>query len=513
MTSTNSENNKRIAKNTIMLYFRMLITMGVSLYTSRIVLHTLGIEDFGIYNVVGGVVAMFSIISGSLSVAISRFITFELGKNNQEKLKNIFSVSITIQYILALIIVILTETIGVWFLNVKMNIPEIRINAANWVLQFSIFAFAVNLINVPYNATIIAHEHMKAFAYIGIIEVVLKCIIVFLLVITPYDSLIAYSFSLLLITIIIRIIYNIYCKKYFEECSYRFVMDKPLLKSMMSFSGWNFIGVSSAILREQGVNIVLNIFCGPILNAARGIAVQVNSAINGFVSNFMMALNPQITKSYATDNWDYMMMLIQQGARLSFYMLLFLSLPVIIETEYILSIWLNLVPEHACNFVRLILLFAMSEAISGTLITAMLATGKIKKYQIIVGSLQMMNLPVSYLFLKMGFFPEITMMIAIFFSQVCLVARLWLLRGMIGLSARYYLQHVYINVMIVFFLSGVLPIFIFKNMEQGLIRFLMVSLMSVLSTLFVILFVGSSKKERKFVYEKINIVKNKLYNQ
>jgi O-antigen/teichoic acid export membrane protein len=491
----------------------MLITMGVSLYTSRIVLHTLGIEDFGIYNVVGGVVAMFSIISGSLSVAISRFITFELGKNNQEKLKNIFSVSITIQYILALIIVILTETIGVWFLNVKMNIPEIRINAANWVLQFSIFAFAVNLINVPYNATIIAHEHMKAFAYIGIIEVVLKCIIVFLLVITPYDSLIAYSFSLLLITIIIRIIYNIYCKKYFEECSYRFVMDKPLLKSMMSFSGWNFIGVSSAILREQGVNIVLNIFCGPILNAARGIAVQVNSAINGFVSNFMMALNPQITKSYATDNWDYMMMLIQQGARLSFYMLLFLSLPVIIETEYILSIWLNLVPEHACNFVRLILLFAMSEAISGTLITAMLATGKIKKYQIIVGSLQMMNLPVSYLFLKMGFFPEITMMIAIFFSQVCLVARLWLLRGMIGLSARYYLQHVYINVMIVFFLSGVLPIFIFKNMEQGLIRFLMVSLMSVLSTLFVILFVGSSKKERKFVYEKINIVKNKLYNQ
>ncbi|MCL1937874.1 MAG: oligosaccharide flippase family protein [Candidatus Azobacteroides sp.] len=505
-----SENNKRIAKNTLMLYIRMLFTMGVSLYTSRVVLATLGVEDFGIYGVVGGVVAMFSIISGSLSAAISRFITFELGKKEDKKLNEIFFTSMTIQGILALIIFILAETIGVWFLNAKMNISEERMIAANWVLQISILTFIINLINIPYSAFIIAYEHMKTFAYISIIEVMLKLTIVYVLMILPFDKLILYAILLLLVTISIRIIYGIYCKKHFEECTYHFILDKPLLKQMMTFGGWNFIGASSGVLKDQGVNIVLNLFCGTAVNAARGLAVNVNSAVSGFVSSFMTALNPQITKSYAANNHQYMMQLVQQGNRFSFYLLLLFSLPILIDTEYILSVWLKLVPEHAVNFVRLILILAMSESLSGTLITAMLAHGKIRKYQIVVGGIQMMNLPISYFFLKMGGFPEGTMLIAIFISQICLFVRLLLLRSMIGISAKYYIQYVYLNVILVAILSAILPYIFVKNMDQGIIRLLSVCFVSVLSTLLVIMFIGCTKDERKFALNQtMSIINNK----
>lgn len=318
MTDT-SANNKRIAKNTLLLYFRMLFMMAVSLYTSRVVLNALGVEDFGIYNVVGGVVAMFSMLSGSLSAAITRFITYELGKGNQENLKKIFSSSVTIQIGLAILIIVVAEAIGVWFLNMKMNIPDVRITAANWVFQFSILTFAVNLISVPYNASIIAHERMSAFAYISILEAIGKLAIVFLIVISPMDKLIFYAILMCAVALIVRLAYGVYCKRHFEECTYHFIFDRDLLKHMFGFAGWNFIGATSAVLRDQGGNVVINLFCGPAANAARGIAFQVNNAISGFVTNFMTALNPQITKSYAAGDRKYMMTLIFQGARLSFY--------------------------------------------------------------------------------------------------------------------------------------------------------------------------------------------------
>ena len=387
--------------------------MAVSLYTSRVVLNALGVEDFGIYNVVGGVVAMFTVLSGSLSAAISRFITYELGKGNQENLNKIFSSAITIQLGLAGIIILLAETVGIWFLNVKMNIPEIRMEAANWVFQFSILTFAINLISVPYNASIIAHEKMSAFAYISILEAIGKLAIAYLIVVSPMDKLIFYAILMCIVALIVRFTYGNYCKRHFSECTYHFIWDKQLLKQMFGFAGWNFIGASSAVLRDQGGNVVINLFCGPTVNAARGIAFQVNTAVNQFVTNFMTALNPQITKSYAAGNKEYMMTLIFQGARLSFYMLLLLSLPILINTHYILGLWLKLVPDHAVLFVQLVLIFAMSESISQPLITAMLATGKIRNYQIIVGGLQMMNLPISYLLLRLGFFPEIVIIVAI----------------------------------------------------------------------------------------------------
>ena len=311
MTDT-SANNKRIAKNTLLLYFRMLFMMAVSLYTSRVVLNALGVEDFGIYNVVGGVVAMFSMLSGSLSAAITRFITYELGKGNQENLKKIFSSSVTIQIGLAILIIVVAEAIGVWFLNMKMNIPDVRITAANWVFQFSILTFAVNLISVPYNASIIAHERMSAFAYISILEAIGKLAIVFLIVISPMDKLIFYAILMCAVALIVRLAYGVYCKRHFEECTYHFIFDRDLLKHMFGFAGWNFIGATSAVLRDQGGNVVINLFCGPAANAARGIAFQVNNAISGFVTNFMTALNPQITKSYAAGDRKYMMTLIFQ---------------------------------------------------------------------------------------------------------------------------------------------------------------------------------------------------------
>lgn len=509
MTNT-AQNNKRIAKNTLLLYFRMLFMMAVSLYTSRVVLHTLGVEDFGIYNVVGGVVAMFSVISGSLSAAISRFITYELGKGDKDKLIRIFSSSVTIQLGLGLIILILAEAIGVWFLNAKMTIPTDRMYAANWVFQLSILTFIINLISVPYNAAIIAHEKMSAFAYISILEVMAKLIIVFMLLWSPFDKLIFYAVLMTSVALIIRFVYGYYCKRHFEECTYHFIFDKELLKKMFGFAGWNFIGAASAVLRDQGGNIVINLFCGPTVNAARGIAYQVNTAIHGFVSNFMMALNPQITKSYASGNKEYMMTLIYQGARLSFYILLILSLPVIINAHYILTLWLKIVPEHTTLFVQLVLIFAMSESISNPLVTAMLATGKIRNYQIVVGGLQMMNLPISYILLRYGCIPETVLIVAICISQCCLASRLYMLRGMIGLSIRKYMSKVYLNVLAVTFLSAIIPCISSYYLSETFINFILICTISVVCTFTVIYFIGCSRKERQFINEKVNKIINKI---
>lgn len=505
-----SEKNKRIAKNTLLLYVRMLFLMLVTLYTSRVILHALGVEDYGIYNVVGGVVAMFSVISGSLSAAISRFITYELGKGDKERLVKIFSTSVSIQFGLSLIVILLAETIGLWFLNVKMNIPDARMTAANWVFQFSILTFIVNLISVPYNACIIAHERMSAFAYISILEAVGKLAIAFLIVIFPIDRLIFYAILMCLVALTVRFAYGIYCKRHFEECKYHFVFDRSLLKQMSGFAGWNFIGAASAVLRDQGGNVVINLFCGPTVNAARGIAFQVNNAIQGFVTNFMTALNPQITKSYASGDRDYMMTLIFQGARLSFYMLLFLSLPVLVNTHYILVLWLKIVPEHAVLFIQLVLIFAMSESISNPLVTAMLATGNIRNYQIVVGGLQMMNLPVSYVLLRMGCIPETVMLVAICISQCCLAARLYMLRGMIGLSARKYLRKVYLNVLVVTGISLIIPAFLSTLLDETFINFILVCMVSVLCSSIVIFYVGCNRKERKFVQSKVNEIRNKF---
>ena len=504
--------NKKIAKNTLLLYARMILLMLVSLYTSRVILNGLGVADYGIYNVVGGVVTMFTMLSGSLTAAISRFLTFELGTGNKEKLKSIFSASVTIQIALSFIVLVLAETVGLWFMNEKLIISDDRLCAANWCYQFSIITFVINLISVPYNSAIIAHEKMSAFAYISILEAVGKLLIALGIVFSPIDNLIFYGLMVAVLAIIIRIIYGWYCKKNFNECKYYFVWDKKLLSQMFAFAGWNFIGSSATILRDQGGNIILNLFFGPTVNAARAIAIKVNSVLTGFVNNFMTALNPQITKSYASGDIDNMMILLIQGARLSFYMLLLLSLPVLLNTNYLLVAWLKLIPEHTVSFVQLTLILAMHECLAYPLTTAMLATGKIKKYQIVAGGLNLMNLPIAYICLCLGMIPESIVIVAIVFSVLVQIVRLGLLKSMIKLNVTEFILKVYGNITIVTVVATFIPYFVNKEMEEGFIRFSLISVLALITTLASEFFVGCNKEERKLVNGKIvSIIQNKLH--
>jgi O-antigen/teichoic acid export membrane protein len=507
---TVAENNKRIAKNTLFLYGRTLFIMLISLYTSRVVLNVLGIDDFGIYNVVGGFVAMFALINGSLTTVTQRFLNFELGKKNNERLKQIFSISISIHFFLAIIILLLGETLGWWFLNTQMNIASERIVAANWVYQCSLITFLFNLISIPYNAAIIAHEKMNVFAYISILDASLKLGFVFLLQWVLFDKLITYAILMLLVAIIIRLIYSKYSSKHFQECSFVFCKDKALYMEMTSFAGWTFIGNSSIILKRQGINILLNIFCGVAVNAARGIAVQIESAVKSFVSNFMVAMNPQITKLYSSGNTKYMINLVQQGAKLSFYMLFLLSLPILIETEAVLRIVYKIVPEYTVVFLRLSLIYELQQILSTPLATCVQATGKVRNYQLIVGGIQALNFPLSWLFLYLGFEPQITYIVAIFLGCFCFVARLLISHKLIGLSVWHFTKHVLINAIIVASLSVVLPYLLYLNMDKSIVRLLLVSFVSVFSTLSVVLFVGCSKEERRFVYSKLESVKKRL---
>ena len=492
-------NNKRIAKNTLLLYFRMLLLMAVSLYTSRVVLNALGIEDFGIYNVVGGVVTIFAVISGSLSAAISRFITFELGKGDSNNLRKTFSAAVTIQLFLSLVIVILIESIGVWFLNAKMTIPTDRIAAANWVLQFSIVTFVINLISVPYNATIIAHERMSAFAYISIFEAIGKLTIAFLIIMSPIDRLVFYAILMCVVAVSIRMIYGHYCKKHFSECIYHFHWDKELLKNMFSFAGWNFIGASAGILRTQGINILLNIYFDPIVNAARGIAVQVNNAVSSFSTNFLMAINPQIIKSYSKQDIERTYMLTMCGARFSFLLLSIISLPVMCETEYILKLWLKIVPDYSVVFVRLTLILTIVEVISLPLVTFQQATGKIRNYQIIVGTLHMLNFPVSFVFLHMGFTPKIVYIVAISLSMISLYFRLYMLKQVVDISIMKFNKDVVIRVMLVVLSMSLCLFSIEKYIHSPLVGIIL----SLFIAVFCSVFIGLKKQELIYAYSKI----------
>lgn len=484
-----------------MLYFRMLFSMGVSLYTSRVVLNTLGVEDYGIYNVVGGVVAMFSLISISLSSATSRFFTFELGRRNFSGLQQIFSVAWTIHIVLAVTVLVAGEIVGVWFLNTHMNIPPERMYAANWVFQCSVISLATGVLSVPFNALVIAHERMSAFAYLGILDVLLRLFLVLSLVYFPFfsDKLIAYAIMLSCVSLFMQSVYMHYCKKHFAECHFRMGWNRSLINKMSSFAGWNFIGCGSAVLKDQGVNILLNVFCGPVVNAARGISYSVNAAVGSFVGNFMTALNPQITKSYASGDYRYMESLVQRGSRFSFYILLILALPILFETDFVLTLWLKDYPEHTVNFVRLVLVLSMVDSLSSTLITLQLATGKIRNYQLAVGGMLLLNFPISYLFLKLGYGPEVTMIVAIVLSLLCLFLRLIFLRWMVKLSIRDYLIQVMANIAGVLACALILPWVVYARMDDGLYRFILLAVTSVLWTSMSVYLLGCSGREKDFI--------------
>lgn len=505
---SHAENTKRIAKNTLMLYVRLMFGMVVALYTSRVVLNTLGVVDYGIYNVVGGFVAMFSMISGSLSGSVSRFLTFELGRGDMERLKITFATSLLIHVALAFIVLILAETLGLWFLNHQLTIPADRLYAANWVFQASVISFMFSLFCVPFNASITSHERMTAFAYIGILDTVLKLLIVLFIAYSPFhfDRLIVYALLLVVVSVSLQGVYLWYCRKHFEECRFRFRFNKKCWKEMSAFAGWNFIGCSAALLKDQGVNILLNLFVGPILNAARGIAGSVNGAVSAFAGNFMTALNPQITKSYAAGDKGYTFSLVERGSRFSFYILWVLALPILFETDFILTLWLKQYPEHTVNFVRLILILTLCDILSNTLITLQNATGRIRNYQLAVGGFLMLNFPLSYVCLAAGLSPESTYVVAIAVSLGCLFLRLIFLRRMVGMSIVGFLRRVVLNVIVVSVTAIVVPLLlqqIFTTNGWG--HFVVMVVACVLCSMLSICVLGCTQSERQFIFQKLHL--------
>lgn len=506
-----SSNNKRIAKNTLLLYFRMLVTMAVSLYTSRVVLNILGVEDFGIYNVVGGIVAMFGFINGSMTSATQRYLTFELGQNNRAQLTKVFSTSLSIHGIISFLIIVLAETVGLWFLWNKMQIPADRMNAAFWVFQCSVAASVIMIMSVPYNAAIIAHERMSAFAYISIIEVSLKLLIVCFLRYFHTDKLILYAALIVIVQLVIRLCYSWYCNRHFKETKYRWIWDKTLFCEMTGFAGWNLFGNLAAITFTQGLNLLLNMFFGPVVNAARGIAVQAQTAIGQFSSNFQTALNPQITKSYATGDMEYMHGLIFRSAKFSFFLLLLLSLPVLIETKALLTLWLKIVPEDTVVFLRIMLCITWIYAISNPLMTAAAATGKIKLYQSVVGGLLLLILPISYVCLKCGLPAYAVFAVHLGIEIIAQFARLLMLKRMIKLSLREYFSKVVWCIFKVTAIALAVPqAVIYCHPQHGVWNLLMVCLVCTLSTSISIYYFGLTSGEKTFISSKISVILARL---
>lgn len=497
-----SSSNRRLAKNTLMLYARMLLVMLVTLYTSRVVLRVLGVEDYGIYSIVGGVVVSFSILSNAMSGAISRFITFSLGQGDIKKVRKLFSVAVTIQFCIGALIIVCAEIVGLYLLNTQMNIPQDRMEAASILFQFSLAIFIIKLFSVPFNALIISNERMSVYAYFGIGEVLLQLTVVFVLQLIPADKLITYGFLLSIVALIYVIMQFVYCKRAFLSQMARPTFDKKLFKEMAGFASWNFIGTSAGILKNQGVDIIVNIFTGVTINAARGIALQVNTAVTNFTENFITALRPQIIKTYAANDNNHLNFLVEQGARFSGYLLLFITIPLILEIDTLLQLWLKVVPLHTATFARLQLIDAVVVSLSQTLVIVLLATGKIRNYQLVVGGINLLNMPLSWLLLYLGFPVLVTYVVSISLNILCLMCRLLFANRLANIAIPHYLRKVVINVIVVACSSAILPLIIIHLLEPSLQRMLIVVPTCILTTSFSILYIGMTASERIYIYSK-----------
>ncbi|MDD4781697.1 MAG: MATE family efflux transporter [Tissierellia bacterium] len=490
----------------MMLYFRMILTMLVTLYTSRIILNTLGVVDYGIYNVVGGVVALFGFFNSAMSSATQRFLSFEIGKNDFKQLRKTFNASQVIHVGIAFFIFILSETIGLWFVKTYLVIPPERLDAAIWVYHCSVLSFMVTVIQVPYNATIIAHERMNVYAYVSIFEVVLKLFIVFLLTYISYDKLKLYGILYLIVVLIIAGIYRLYTYYNFSETKFEIVNDKKLYKTLINYSAWNLFGNFSGVAKGQGVNILLNMFFGPSVNAARGISTQVQGALNGFVNNFQMAVNPQIIKSYAVGDKEYMTQLIIRSSKYSFYLLYILSLPIILEVDQILVLWLKTVPEYTPIFTVLVLVVILIDCISGPLMTAIQATGKIKVYQAVVGTLLILILPISYIYLRRGYSPEVTLYINIVIAIVALVIRLYIVMKLLEFPIIIFIKEVIIKNIAIIPLTIFIPLLVRNSMDADLTRLILVFISAFVWSFIIIYTIGLNKQEKILLLKNFNKV-------
>lgn len=505
-----SENNKRIAKNTLFLYMRMLLIMGVTLYTSRVVLQVLGVEDFGICNVVGGIVALLGFISSSMSISIQRFLSYEMGRKNYGKVSRVFSMALQIHVIIAVVVMMLLETAGIYFLRCKMVIPIDRMDSALSVFHCSVLACGFSIVQVPFIALIIAYERMGLYAYIGIVDAMLKLAIAFLLGWITYDSLALYGGLMLVATIVITLAYVMVCHLSFKEIRYQCTWDTRLFGSLTRFASWSALGEMAWGFTLQGVNIVLNLF-GTVVNAAYGISSQVSEAVYRFLGSFQTAVNPQLIKEYAQGNVMGMMGLAYRGMKFSFFLLLFIAYPLVLEMDFILSRWLGTVPELAPAFCRLVVANALLDILSSLFATLAKAYGKIRNYQIAVSLTLFLNFPLSYVALKVGYPPFMVFVVYSIVSMLLVIIRCRLIAGMFEINVlSAYSKQVLIPVLRVLFISSLLPLAVYSGMEEGWLRLFAMIACSIVSVAFAVYVLGLTSGERAFVENRIINIKEHL---
>ena len=474
-----SDDNKRIAKNTIYLYLRLIVSILIGLYTSRAFLDALGVEDYGVYNVVGGFVMMLSVFTASITSAAQRFITYAIGKKDVDNLKNTFSTFASLYIIVAIVIFLIGESLCYVVLEHLIEIPEHRLSAAYWVYHLSLLAFSINLMAIPYTASVIAHERMNFYAFVSIGESVFKLVIVFFLYTTSFDRLIVYAALLCGVGITVRLIYGAYCRSQFSETRFKFGIDKGIFKEVFSYSVWVIIGSSSAVFKEQGVNVVINMFCGVIMNAARGVSVQVSNIVNNFSASIGQAISPQITKSYAAGELERAIRLTFLLAKVQGVLLLLLSLPIIVETDFILSIWLVDVPDYAVTFTQWGLILCIARTLDASVVPLNLATGKVKWVQITAGGVMLLNLPLSFVALKIGFEPVSTMVIGVIIEFIVLYIVTLFLRKNAQFPVFDFFKNSIVPVVLAGIFAAIIPLLIHQRMEYGLIRFIVVEVISV----------------------------------
>lgn len=495
-------NTTRIAKNTLMLYFRHILILLVGLYTVRIKLQILGVEDYGIYNVVGGIVLILSFINSSMTSATQRFLNVAMGENNFDKVRDIFSLSVIIHLLLGILIIILAETIGLWFFYNYLNIPQARMEAAFWVYQFSILAAFFTIINVPYKAMIISYEKMSFFALTSILEVLLKLAIIFLLTLVIFDKLIFYSVLITSVSFIIFLIQRIYCKKYFITSHFRLCKDKSLLKILTSFSGWNIFQNFSNVCNNHGANIIINIFHGVTLNTAMGIGNQVNAAVHAFAQNFQMAFRPHLTKSFAGKDYNYFKTFLFHTTKISFILVYIFILPLLLNTEFVLSLWLVTVPEYAVIFTQLILIHSIQKVLSNPVSTAIFAYGKIKKYSLITSILTFLNLPFSLLFIWLGFYPTIILIIRLILGYTTYFWRLSFIKANMNFSYKEIFINILFPIIIISFISIIITFFI-KDIFTGWYKLFFTGFISIIIIGLLSYFIGFNKNERIILIKKL----------
>lgn len=502
--------NKRIAVNTIALYLRSIFTMAIGIFTSRVFLQTLGVENVGIYNVVGGLVSMFSVISTTMSVACSRFLAIALGSGNMDELKRHFSIAMSIHVMFALIVIGVAELIGVWYLNTYMNIAPERLYAANWVFQLSLLTFGINMISGPYNMVINIHEHMKTFAYMSIFDVSMKLLILYILLFINYDRLITYAVLILCVSVINRMIYTIYCHHHFEEThNFKINLRLSTMKEQFGFAGWNSLGIFSGFLRNYGTDLLLNLFFGVTVNAARGVANQIQNAVYGFVTNFLSAINPQIMKSFGAQDITRCLYLVKQGTKFSFYLLGILSMPFIIMANEILQVWLTVIPDYSAIFIQLSFIYLLLDCLSRLVIVAINANGEIRNYQIIVSCIKLLVLPITFMYIY--FFegsPISALIVNIFIEFICLWLRLYFAKDILGIKIQSFVSSIICRCWFVLSIAYIVPFALYHlNYPIIWLKILIISLSCFVWGSISVLFLGMNNRERKTI---IDFIKKKI---